>query len=201
MLGRVRMIWMFFWVWVGVGLGRRDRRAVVVQPAAMLMRSLGLGKGLEVVEVEILVRREVWMSGSVRREGMSVGSQARRIMSAVRMADGLEVEGRMVRVGEVEVVVVAWKWVLRRWREVGLRVVAMKVRGREGLLLVVVVVVVGWVSSRPLRMAVPIFPKEMLDFWVMEEGGREEGREGCTAADDGEGWGWGLVWSGHGCLQ
>ena len=63
------------------------------------------------------------------------------------------------------------------------------------------VVVVGWVSSRPLRMAVPIFPKEMLDFWVMEEGGREEGREGCTAADDGEGWGWGLVWSGHGCLQ
>lgn len=124
---------------------RRDRRDITVQPAAMLMRSFGVGVGLQRADL---------VSESLRREGISVGSQARMMVLAEEMAIWLSVEGRMVRV------VVRWEWNCdwRALREEELRTVAMKEVGRGVLVLVVSVVVVGWAVRRPLRMAMPIFP-------------------------------------------
>lgn len=126
---------------------RRSRREETVQPAAMLMRSFGdeVGGGLQRADL---------MEGSLRREGMSVGSQARIMVEAEVMAAWLWVEGWMVR---DEVVRWDWNWDWRVVREEGLRTVAMKCVGR-GVLVVVVVVSVVVVFKRPLRMAMPIFP-------------------------------------------
>lgn len=59
------------------------------------MRSFGVGVGLQRADL---------VSGLVRREGMSVGSQARMMVLAEEMARWFSVEGRMVRV------VVRWEW-------------------------------------------------------------------------------------------
>lgn len=124
---------------------RSSRREETVQPAAMLMRSFGdeVGGGLQRADL---------VEGSLRREGISVGSQARIMVEAEVMAAWLWVEEWMVR---DEVVRWDWNWDWRVVREEVLRTVALKCVGR-GVLVVDSVVVV--VFNRPLRMAMPIFP-------------------------------------------
>lgn len=82
MLGSVRTMYRF----ESGGGERRLRREDTVQPAAMLMRSFGVGVGLGLQRADLV-------SGSLRREGMSVGSQARMMVLAEEMAMWLSVEG------------------------------------------------------------------------------------------------------------